>query len=250
VTALAALALAVSAPGAAGYSISLNPTLPESPRPTSATVTPSLSPDRLGAKAALTFTIQYAGGEFGVPSAVRKSVVRLPAGMSLDVPLLRSCNVARLRARGPGGCPARSELGSGHALVETRAGGQTITENVALRAFLGPPANLQPTFEIFAQGYTPLDESLVFGGSVLPSGAPYGEQLVMSIPPVPSMPLEPDASIVTFSLTVGASRRHRAHDQNSVRVPSTCPAGGFPFAAEFTYAGGSVGSAVARIPCP
>jgi hypothetical protein len=250
-TVLAALALAVSASGAAGYSISLNPTPPEPPRPTSATITPSLSPDRLGAKAALTFTIRYAGGEFGVPSPVRRSVLRFPAGMSLDVPSLHGCSAARLRARGPSGCPARSELGSGHALVETHAGAQTITEDVALWAFLGPPQNLQPTFEILGQGYTPLDERLVFGGSVLTDSAPYGEQLVMSIPPVPSLPLEPDASIVTFSLTVGASQGHRTRGhQNAVLVPSTCPAGGFPFAAEFAYGNGSAGSAIATIPCP
>jgi len=249
-TALAGLALAVTASSAAGNSISLNPTPPEPPQATSAVITPSLSPDRLGARAALTLTIQYAGGEFGVPSPVRRSVLRLPAGMSLNVPSLHSCTAARLRARGPSGCPARSQLGTGHALVETHAGAQTITENVTLRAFLGPPNNLQPTFEILAQGYTPLDERVVFGGSVLSGSAPYGEQLVMSIPPVPTLPLEPDASIVTFSLTVGASKGHRTHDQNTVRVPSTCPPGGFPFDGEFTYADGSVGNALATIPCP
>ncbi len=218
--------------------------------PTSASITPSLSPDRLGARAALTFTTHYAGGEFGVPSAVRKSVVRFPAGMSLEVPSLRSCSATRLRARGAGGCPTRSRLGSGRALVETRAGSQAITEEVALRVFLGPPNNLEPTFEILAQGSTPVDERLVFGGSVLADSPPFGEQLVMSIPPVRSLPLEPDASIVSFSLTVGASGPHRRHTPATVLVPSSCPAGGFPFAAEFTYADSTVGSAIATIPCP
>ncbi len=73
----------------------------------------------------------------------------------------------------------------------------------------------------------------------------------MSIPPIPTLLFEPDASIVTFSLTIGASARHRKHEaDNAVLVPSTCPAGGFPFAAEFTYADGSAGSALATIPCP
>jgi hypothetical protein len=217
--------------------------------PTSATITPSLAPDRLGARAALTLTIRYAGGESGLPSPVRRSVLRLPAGMSLDVPSLRSCTAARLRARGVSGCPARSRLGAGHALVETREGSQTITENVTLWAFLGPPRNLEPTFEILAQGDTPVQESLVLTGSVLSASAPYGEALVMAIPPVPTLPLEPDASIVTFSLTVGASRR-RTGDRNAVLVPFACPAGGFPFAAQFTYADGSAGGALATIPCP
>jgi hypothetical protein len=218
---------------------------------TSAAIVPTLSPNRLGAKASLTFAIRYAGGELGVPAPVRRSVLRFPAGLLLDIPTLRSCAAARLRALGPSGCPAQSALGAGHALVEAHAGSQTITEHVAMRAFLGPPQNLQPTFEILAQGYTPLDRRVVLTGKVRGDRAPYGEDLVMSIPPIPTLPLEPDASIVNFSLTIGAaSGRRRTRGANAVVVPSSCPAGGFPFAAEFTYADGSGGSALATSPCP
>jgi hypothetical protein len=239
----AAAAMASSLP-------TLNPVPPAAALPTTATITPSLSPDRAGAQAALTFSIRYAGGEFGVPSQVRHSILRFPAGMSLDIPSLRACSVARLRAHGPKGCPAQSEIGSGHALAETHAGSQITTEDVELHAFLGPPDNLQPTFEILAQGYTPLDEQVVFTGKVMSASAPYGEQLEMSIPPVPSLPLEPDASIVTFSLTVGAGRGHGASGRSTISVPRKCPSGGFPFAAEFTYADGSVGGALATEACP
>jgi hypothetical protein len=248
--ALAVAAALVPSTASALSPPSINPVPPSAPVPTSATITPSLSPDRLGARASLAFSIRYAGGEFGVPSPVRRSVLRFPAGMSLDIPRLRACSAARLRAHGPGGCPPQSEIGSGHALAETHAGSQITTEVVELHAFLGPPEDLQPTFEIFAQGYTPLDEHLVFSGKVMLANAPYGEELEMSIPPVPSLPLEPDASIVTFSLTVGAGLGYRAHPQSTVSVPRSCPASGFPFAAEFTYADGTVGSALARVPCP
>jgi hypothetical protein len=235
--ALAASAQAITAPG--------GPALPA----TFATIKPTLSPDRLGAKAALTFTIQYAGGELGVPSPVRRSVLQFPAGLNLNIPHLRSCIASRLRARGASGCPAQSKIGSGRALMEVHAGTLTITEEVALEAFLGPPQNLQPTFEILGQGYTPLDERMVFAGTVLPDKAPYGEELVLSIPPIPTLSLEPDASIASFSLTIGASR-HRTRDANTVVVPSSCPTGGFPFAAEFTYADGSTGIATAAAQCP
>ena len=135
--------------------------------------------------------------------------------------------------------------------MEARAGTEIITEDVALWAFLGPPDNLQPTFEILGQGYTPLDERMVFTGTALPATAPYGEELVLSIPPIPTLPFEPDASIVSFSLTIGAiARRHERASANAVLVPSSCPAGGFPFAAEFTYADGSSGSSLATAPCP
>jgi hypothetical protein len=217
---------------------------------TTATIAPSLFPDHLGAKGALVFTIRYAGGESGVPSPVRRSVWRLPTGLSLEIPNLRSCATARLRARGPSACPPQSQVGTGHALAEVHAGSQIITEDIKLWAFVGPLQNIAPTFEILGQGYTPFNERMVFTGTVLPDRAPYGEDLVMSIPPIPTLPLEPDASIVTLSLTVGASARGHSHAVNTIVVPSSCPAGGFPFAAEFTYADGSRGGTFATSPCP
>jgi hypothetical protein len=217
---------------------------------TSAAIAPSLSPNRLGAKAALTFTVHYAGGEFGVPSPLRRSVLELPAGLTLDIPSLRSCTAARLLARGASGCPAQSEIGSGHALAEVHAGSLNITETATLWAFLGPPHNIQPTFEILAQGYTPVEQRVVLSGTVLSVAAPYGEELVMPVPPIPTLGLERDASIVTFSLTIGASARQQTRDANAILMPASCPAGGFPFAAEFTYADGTSDSAVATTPCP
>jgi hypothetical protein len=217
---------------------------------TSAAIAPSMSPDRLGAKAALTVTVRYSGGAFGVPSPVRNSILRLPAGLSLDIPSLRSCSATRLRARGPSGCPAQSVLGRGHALVEAHAGTEVITEEAAMWVFLGPPDNLQPTFEVLAQGYTPIDERKVFTGTALPATAPYGEELELAIPPIPTLMFVPDASIVTFSLTIGPDTHRRTREANAIVVPSSCPVGGFPFAAEFTYADGSTGSSLATAPCP
>lgn len=217
--------------------------------PTAATITPSLSPDRLGARASLTLAINYSGGELGVPSPVRGAVLRFPAGLTIEIPHLRSCSAAMLEIHGVSGCPARSKIGSGYAFVEGNLGAQPFTERVTLWAFLGPLRNLQPTFEIFGEGYTPLGEQIVLTATTLPARRPYGEELVMSVPPIPTVPFGSDASIVSFSLTVGAKRRWTA-DANTVLVPSRCPAGGFPFAAEFTYADGSEERALATVPCP
>jgi hypothetical protein len=218
---------------------------------TSATIMPSLDPSRLGAEGSLAFDIHFAGGEFGVPSPVRRSVLRFPAGLSIEMPVLRSCAPARLRARGARGCPRQSELGRGSALAEAHAGSQIITENIALWVFLGPlVGRAEPTIEILAQGYTPFQERVVLMGTVISSSAPFGEELVLTIPPIPTLPLEPDASIVALSLTLGSSEPRRASNANSVLVPSSCPTGGFPFAAEFTYGDGSSSSTPATIPCP
>jgi hypothetical protein len=217
---------------------------------TFATITASLSPNRPDARAALTLTMHFADREFGVPVPLRRSVLHLPGGLTLDVPHLRGCNPRRLRQRGPASCPAQSKLGVGHAFVEARAGSLILSENVALWAFLGVPLNLQPTFEILGQGRTPLDERVVFTGTVLPDRPPYGEELVMSVPAIPTLPLEPNASLVNFSLTIGAAGRRGIHGPNAVVIRGGCPVGGFPFADQFTYADGSSGEAYATAPCP
>jgi hypothetical protein len=242
VSALTVVAIALSPPARAQSS---------APLPnTTATIAPALSPDRLGALGALRLNINYAAGEAGIPSPVRRTVLRFPEGLGVEIPHLRSCSAARLRTRGPSACPPQSLLGHGHAIAEAQAGSQIVSEGIDLTLFVGPFHNLQPTFEILGQGYSPFDERVVLTGTVLPDRPPFGEDLVLSVPPIPTLPLEPDASIVTMSLTVGTVKPRHPIAVNTVVVPPRCPAGGFPFAAEFTYADGTGGSALASAPCP
>lgn len=214
---------------------------------TTATIEPSLSPNRLGSRAALTYTIHYAGGALGVPLAVHHATLEFPAGMTLELPSLHPCARRRLLADGPGACPARSHLGGGQALAEVLAGSQVLTENLRLWALLGPPRNLQPTVEILVQGYTPFDERVLLTATPFTGSPPYGEGLQIPIPAIPTLALEPSASIVSFTLTIGA---HTGRETGRVVIPSNCPVGGFPFAADFTYSEGSRGDAFARASCP
>ncbi|HEV3045851.1 MAG TPA: hypothetical protein VGY13_00680 [Solirubrobacteraceae bacterium] len=217
---------------------------------THAAIGASLTPDRLRAHATLGFDVELSGGEAGVPSPVREAVIRLPAGFGLDVPALSSCPANRLRARGIGACPARSAIGAGHAIVEALTGSLRTTEDVALTIFVGEPHNLEPTFEIYGRGYTPLDERLIFPGRVTPGTAPFGEQLVLSLPPISTLALEPDASVVSLALRIGQAPRGPGHPVTSVLTPSRCPPGGFAFAAELTYAEGPSSTARYALPCP
>ena len=213
-----------------------------------ATISAAISPDRLGARGSLTVTLHFTGDQAGLPAPLQRAVVRFPAGMSLEIPHLRSCSVAQLENSGARECPPQSKLGEGHALVESRSAAETIAEGVELSAFLGPPDHLQPTLALLGEGTTPLAVRMVVSGAVLSDRAPYGEKLVISIPPIATVPLEPDASIVDLSLTVGTKRHTRS--ANAIRVPSKCAAGGFAFAGEFAYADGSSGSATTTIRCP
>jgi hypothetical protein len=214
-----------------------------------ATIAASFQPDRLGALGALTVTIDPTAGTLGDPLPLRNSILRLPTGLGIEIPHLRSCAPERLRLLGAHGCPAQSRLGVGRALVRAPLGSQLLGESVSLWMFLGPLRDLQPTFELLAEGYTPFDERVVLSGTVLPDNSPYGEDLVLSVPVIPTLPLEPDASIASISLTIGSSRSS-AHESNTTIEPARCPPGGFPFAAELTYADGSTQDVSTATPCP
>jgi hypothetical protein len=214
---------------------------------TEASLTASLSHGRSRAHTTLTLTVHLAGSAGAVPPPLSRAVLRLPAGLGLEIPRLRSCSAALLIARGVHGCPAQSLIGEGYALVEGELGAKTLEAPVELHAFLGPPHNLQPTFEILSEGTSPISTQVLFTASAQPAAPPYGEELVMSVPPVSAAPDEPNLSLLTFSLTIGGRATDRAA---TVRLPSRCPTGGLPFAAEFTYADGSTGSARTAARCP
>lgn len=223
---------------------------PPLPEATTAAIHASFSPDRLGAKAAFTFAVHFGGGALDVPSPVRKAVVQFPAGLTLEVPKLESCSKARLQARGPRGCPPQSVIGTGHALADVHVGSSVESEEAAISVFVGPPQGPNPTIEILGQGYSPLEERVVITATALPDDPPYGEKLVMSVPAIPTIPLEPNASEVSFTVTVGGKAAKRHHNPNTVLLPTSCPTGGFPFAAEFTYENNSTSTSTATVPCP
>ncbi len=198
----------------------------------------------------MTVAIRYSGGSDGVPAPLRRSVLALPAGMTLVIPQLRACESSRLRARGASGCPLQSELGTGQVIAEVHAGSQVLMEPVSLWLFLGPPRSLSPTFEVLGQGYTPLEQRVVLTGTVASGSAPYGEELVVSLPPIPTVQLEPESSVLSLSLSIGARQDPLRPLRNRVVVPLHCPRGGYPFAGEFSFADGSTSSAHATVPCP
>jgi len=243
--------LAALAVMAAGYLCAAAPAAPAAAT-TGASMRPSLLPDRLGASTALTLAFRFFGGEAGVPAPLSGMVVHLPAGLTINLRGVGTCATSRLQRKGAGGCTSRSLVGRGHALTDVHAGSLTVPEESTVTVFRGPNRGNRPVLEIFGQGSTPLDQSSISTAVLQPDGAPYGSKLTVSVPPIPTLVLEPNASFVSLSLTIGGiGRAPRAHAAaGAILVPHSCPAGGFPFAASFTFADGSATSASATVPCP
>jgi hypothetical protein len=212
---------------------------------------PSFLPDRLGSPTAFSFAFTLASAEGVVPPPLSRMVVHLPAGLGFDLGASATCAPSRVRRGGPAACPTRSLIGRGHAVLEVHAGSQAIEEEALLWALRAPNRGGHPSFALFGEGQTPLEQHSTSIAVLSPEGAPYGSKLTVSIPPIPTVMYEPDASIISSSLTVGAAPGpSRAHSFAAVTVPRRCPGGGFPFAADFVFADGTSATARARIPCP
>jgi hypothetical protein len=214
-------------------------------------IRPSFLPDRLASETAFTFAFGLHSLEGEVPPPLNGMVLHLPAGLALDLRRAAECPPSRLRHGGPAACPSRSLIGRGHAVLEVHAGSQAIEEEALLSALRTPNRGGHTSFAVFGQGQTPLDQQSTSIAVVSPDGGPYGSKLTVSIPPIPTVKYEPDASIVSFSLTLGAAHgESRGHAFAAVTVPRRCPAGGFPFAADFAFADGTGAHASSRIRCP
>jgi hypothetical protein len=217
---------------------------------TSASMHPSFLPNRLGASTAFTLAFRFFGGEEGVPAPLSAIVVHLPAGLSVNLRGVATCPSSRLRATGAP-CPSSSVLGRGRALLDVHAGSQTIGEEAMIRIFRGPNQGNHPTLEILSHGETPLDQSTTSTAILARDRSPYGSKLTISIPPIPTVMYEPNASVTSLSLTIGTvGRSPRGHAAGVIVLPRSCPAAGFQFAASFAFADESAANATAKVPCP
>jgi hypothetical protein len=212
----------------------------------SATVGASFSPSRLGAKAAGTISMRFSGPG-GVPAPLSGAVLRLPAGLAVNLNGVGICRPSSLRKRGKQGCSVGSLLGVGHATLKIHAGSQTLPESAAISVFRGPSRGSQPSFEILGEAMTPLYEHIVSTAVLQGDSAPFGSKLVVSVPSIPTLTYEPDASFTALSLTIGNAG---THSQGVITLPSRCPKDGFPLAASFSFADGSGTSASTDVPCP
>jgi hypothetical protein len=73
----------------------------------------------------------------------------------------------------------------------------------------------------------------------------FGFQLDLTVPPIPTIPGSPDASVVALSTLVQARRRGVSY----LEAPRVCAGPGLALAATFDFADGSSSSAAARLPC-
>jgi hypothetical protein len=221
----------------------------------------NLSPERLGKGTTIEFSIQISAPGKLVPSPLSELDFRYPAKIGLLTSGLgrASCTAAILESVGKGGCPANALMGFGSALVEIQAGRQVVHEKGVISIWMGPVLDEQFQLLFYANAASPASEQLVFPGLLQEADLPFGGSLNTQIPPIPWNPEAPPASIARFTARIGPQNviyyrhigtREIPYQPEGLRLPHSCPRGGFPFAGTFAFIDGTTATASASVPCP
>ena len=227
----------------------------------SASLSARFMPERLGQRATLDFGFAFAVPPGHVPSPLVQIELRYPnnLGIALSGLGLALCTAQTLEVAGPSGCPPNSVMGHGQAFTGIELGTSVVSELAPITVVRAPDEEGRLALLFFAEGATPVDTHIVFPGILLPADAPFGGVVSIGIPLVPTLPGAPyisvihlDASLgpigVTYYEHIGATTL--AYTPKGILLPRSCPRGGFPFAATFSFLDGSEAKASTAIPCP
>ncbi len=222
---------------------------------------PSFTPYRLGAPATVDLSLQVAAPPGQLPSALTEVEVRYPQnlGFALSGLGLALCSPAMLEAGGTSGCPPNSIMGRGSATAELRFGSQIVTEGASISIARAPDQEGHIALLLYASGPSPVNTQILSPAQLLPTSPPFGGRLNMQLPVIPSVPGAADVAIVALDVTIGpqgltyyerTEGTTLAYTPKGILLPTTCPRGGFPFAASFSFLDGSHPEARTVLPCP
>jgi hypothetical protein len=221
----------------------------------------AFAPDRAGARTTIELALQIGGPNGTAPAPLRSLGLQLPANMGIATTTLgqENCDPAKLIASGLSGCSANARVGHGTATAVVPLGSQSILETASLNALMGPPAEDREEILFYVQAARPVFAQLVLPSVVEEARPPYGEELATAVPLVQAWPEGPDLALTRFDSTIGplglTYHRHAyghtiAFHPRGIRLPRSCPAGGFPFAAVASFLDGTQTTGLYRVPCP
>lgn len=218
-------------------------------------------PERLGQRSTLEFAFSFAAPPGQVPPPLTQIELRYPdrLGLGLSGLGLATCDARTLEASGPGGCPPNSVMGYGETFTGIVLGSTIISEDAPITILRTPDQGGHLAVLFSAEGTSPVNTRIVFPGLLLPAPAPFGGQVSVGVPLVPTLPGAPYISVIRLRATIGPLQvtyyeqvggRTLAYRPRGILLPGSCPRGGFPFAARFSFLEGGVASARTAIACP
>jgi hypothetical protein len=220
-----------------------------------------LVPEQLGRSTTIEFGVHIAEPTGAVPPPVTKIAFYYPKGFGIVTSGLglATCTAPILEVVGATGCPSQSLMGYGTAAGDVQVGSELIEEAGATAVFMSPFQDGNLALQFYLNARTPLFAQLIFPGLLLPARAPFGGDLTINVPLIASFPDGPDVALVRLHSTIGPlgityydHEHHKfvPYHPNGILLPRQCPRGGFPFAADFTFAEGTETTTSIFVPCP
>jgi hypothetical protein len=217
-------------------------------------------PDVAGRRTTIELKLRVGGPGGAPPAPITSLDLQMPANMGIATTTLgqSNCDPAELINAGLDGCSANARVGFGSATAVVPVGAQTVEEKVSLNALMGPPVEDREEVLFYVEGLSPVFTRLVLPSVVQSSSPPFGEQLDTTVPLIQVWPEGPNLALETFDSTIGplGLTYHREVDGRSVpyhphgvRVPETCPPGGYPFSAVLHFEDGSQSTTNYDVPC-
>jgi hypothetical protein len=177
---------------------------------------------------ALDVVLRYGSVSGGPATPIRTGMVRLPAGMKVNLEPKPSCRYSTLALHGLKGCSKRSQVGSGTAILDGRPAGLGYPLHAKVRVFSALVDAFQlpgfrPRSRLIAYAFAPgADVFLPLGGHGLDFA-----QGAVSAPRGVGMP--------ELRITLRSMRWSKAQGGKPlVQAPTRC-AGTWSFAADFTF---------------
>jgi hypothetical protein len=171
------------------------------------------------------------------PPALTNTTFRFPKGSVVNARYFKKCSPAKLEAEGVKGCPSASKIGTGKAQGDARPiVADPIDAKITL--FNGKPRNGNPTIVIYAVPELSSPLTIVADLERQRSGN-YGYILDADVPPIPTLPGQPNASVSFFdATTLDRTVRRHARTIHYIEAPVLCTGTYFLLDGSFSYEGG------------
>jgi hypothetical protein len=182
------------------------------------------------------------------PPPLRHVSFRFPKGSIANTGFFKRCAAAALERKGPSACPRDSKIGSGAATADARP---VVSDPIGakLTLFNGERLNGNPTILIYA--VPELSGPLTMRAELKADRrGPYGYKLEFDIPPVPTLPGQPYASVLSSDVTtLDRTVMRNGRKRHFIEGPILCDGTYFLLDGAFTYEGGLTNSVLERFNC-
>ena len=235
--------------------------------PARALATPAVSlhaafaPETLGHSTTVNFRVQIAPTTELLPPPLTEADISYPAGLDISLSGLgiETCSAQTLELSGPQGCPADSLMGEGRAIAEFPVKGEVFREAAQIAIVRTAEQEGHLAMLLYVYDETAVSAQLILPSQALPDVRPFGGRLEIQVPLVTTLPEAPDLAVAEIQLVLGPKDLvyyERAHGKEihyqptGIKLPGRCPRGGFPFAIELGFLGGSHAGGRTAVPCP